>query len=138
MEASFISDFFKKHSRVVILIVALVIGALLLFFSSVGAKTTDSAEQSLDEYLSELEERVAKSCSSVRGVGKCKVLITLERGEQSTYKGSSLIEVKPPKVLGVSVICEGADSDSVRLALTEMLTALFDIGTNRISILKLK
>jgi stage III sporulation protein AG len=53
------------------------------------------------------------------------------------YKGSSVVERKPPKVKGVTIACRGADSDGVRSQLTEMMTALFDIGSNRVAILKL-
>ena len=130
--------FYKKHSKKILLILALIIGFAIIFLGSSGESNADiDSKESLDEYCERLEERVGKMCSSVKGVGKCKVIITLERGEQNSYKGSNLIETKPPRVLGVTVICEGADYDSVRLALTDMLTALFDIGTNRIAILKL-
>ena len=91
----------------------------------------------LDEYREQLESEVAALCSSVSGVGKCRVFITFERGAASTYRGSSVIETKPPLVLGVSVVCSGGDSDRVRSELTDMLTALFSIGSNRVSVLKL-
>ena len=65
-------------------------------------------------------------------------MITFERGEERTYKGSQIIETKPPRVLGVSVLCEGGASDRVRAEITEMLCALFDIGANRVSVLPLK
>ena len=115
------------------------LGIILIFISSSFAKSEDkgSGEITLDEYKDRLEEEIASICSDVDGVGKCRVFITLERGEQNVYKGTSVIETKPPKVLGVTVICRGANSDTVRAELTDMLTALFDIGSNRVAILKL-
>ena len=134
-----ISTFINKYRRYwkVALIVA--VGILLIIISSLPKESGEEVgnEITLDEYRVALEERVAAMCSSVAGVGKCKVFITFERGEQSSYKGSTLLEVKPPKVLGVTVVCRGADYDYVRKDLTEMLSALFDIGSNRIAILKL-
>ena len=136
-----ILTFFKENKRARLYILLLFFGVLILFFAfSLGRsqeKGEADSEYSLDEYARELEERVASLCSSVEGVGKCKVYLTFQRGEQSSYKGSALIETKPPQVLGVTVICRGGDSLEVRRALTEMLTALFNIGTNRVAILKL-
>ena len=119
----------------VVLLFAL--GIMLIAIS--GATGNDTVENvpSLAQYKAELEDEVENMCSSVRGVGKCRVMITFERGEENTYKGSSLIESKPPKVMGISVVCRGADSPEVTRALVDMLTALFDIGSNRISVLKL-
>ncbi len=130
-----IFSFLKKNWKLSLIVL---VGIFLVVISSVGGTNTKQKEEiTLDEYRTELEGRVGAMCSSVSGVGKCKVLITFERGEQSTYKGSALLEVKPPRVLGVTVVCRGAESDRVRADLTEMLSALFDIGANRIAILKL-
>lgn len=120
--------------------VLIAVGIILIFISSsFGNQKADNEtdEITLDEYKERLEEDIASICSDVSGVGKCRVFITLERGEQNVYKGSSVIETKPPRVLGVTVVCRGANSDYVRAELTDMLTALFDIGANRVAILKL-
>ena len=132
---SSITEKFKENWRIILVIAA---GLLVIVLSLTPKEESNGAgELSLDEYGAILEERVAAACSSVEGVGKCKVLITFERGSQTTYKGSALLEVKPPKVLGVTVVCRGADSDTVRRELTLMLCALFDVGSNRVAILKL-
>ena len=91
----------------------------------------------LGEYKERTEGELESLCHSVSGVGRCRVYLTLARGEKNSYKGSTVIETKPPEVLGVTVICDGGDKDSVRLALVDMLTALFNIGSNRVAILKL-
>ena len=122
-----------RYGVLLLLIGAVIIAAAI---STSGAENTEG-EISLDEYRAALEREVSELCSSVDGVGKCKVFITFERGAQSSYKGSNLIECKPPRVLGVSVVCKGADSDRVRTELSNMLTALFDIGYNRVAIMKL-
>ena len=118
----------------------ILLGLILILSSSFSedAKNENRNEiVTLDEYKERLEEEIRELCSSVDGVGKCRVTVTFERGEQNVYKGSSVIETKPPKVQGISVVCRGADSDRVRIELTELLTALFDIGSNRVAILKL-
>ncbi len=110
---------------------------LIAFSAASSSDSGDGSSVTLEQYKANLEDELGELCSSVRGVGKCKVMITFERGEENTYKGSALIESKPPRVMGVSVICRGADSDEVKRELTTMISALFDIGSNRISILKL-
>ena len=42
------------------------------------------------------------------------------------------------EVFSVAVICEGADDVSVRARLTELITSLYGIGANRVSIVKLE
>jgi hypothetical protein len=95
------------------------------------------AEQTLDEYKESLEGKIESLCSDVSGVGKCRVFITFERGVQNSYKGSTVTETKPPKVLGVTVICKGGEIDSVKKAISDMICALFDIGYNRVAVLQL-
>ena len=107
---------------------------LFLSYESSGGESSLNTDS---EYEEKLESEIEKLCSSVDGVGKCRVFITFKRGEQNTYKGSNLIETKPPEVLGVTVVCRGGDSEAVKQELSEMLSALFDIGYNRIAIMKL-
>ena len=131
--------FVKSNKRILKIGIFILIGIILIFASSAGEnkKSEEKGEITLDEYKEKLEDEIADICRDVDGVGKCRVFITLERGEQNSYKGSMIMETKPPKVLGVTVVCRGADSDYVKSELTDMLTALFDIGANRIAILKL-
>jgi len=132
--------YLKRNKKSLLPLLLAVLGVALIFFSSFGGadKQDDGKEEkSLDEYKAELEEEIRSLCASVDGVGKCKVFITFERGEERVYKGSTLIEVKPPQVQGVTVVCRGADNDTVRCRITEMITALFDIGSNRVAVLKL-
>ena len=102
---------------------------LVIISSSVGrgdSKSTSEQALTLEEYKAQLEGEIESLCSDVAGVGRCRV-----------YKGSAVTETKPPKVMGVTVICKGGDSDSVKRELSEMICALFDIGYNRVAILKL-
>jgi stage III sporulation protein AG len=132
--------FLKGKKKTVVTALLILLGLILILSSSFSedAKNENRNETiTLDEYKERLEEEIRELCSSVDGVGKCRVTVTFERGEQNVYKGSSVIETKPPRVQGISVVCRGGDSDSVRIQLTELLTALFDIGSNRVAILKL-
>lgn len=130
--------YIRENKKAAGIILLLLLGVFLIIFSAPRGKSEDTGGvMTLAEYKAALEEELASICSDVRGVGACRVIVTFERGEQNSYKGSVLIESKPPKVQGVTVICRGADEIRVRSELTEMLTALFGIGSNRVAILKL-
>lgn len=140
-DSAFVS-FLKKTKGVWKAALCVVVACVLLFAarqSTAGTKTQETvSSDSSESYTAALEAHVADVCSSVRGVGKCRIMITLERGEEKLYQGSTVRTSTPPRVQAVTVICEGADSDEVRRNLTVMLSSMFDIGTNRVCILRLK
>jgi hypothetical protein len=140
LKFQFINEFFgsvaKNKSRLLVPALVLV-GLLLLCLSAFGGGEEESGGVSLAEYKLQLEEEIGELCRSVEGVGKCRVTVSFERGEELTYRGSVLIESRPPRPLGVCVVCQGGESDEVKARLVEMLSALFDIGKNRISVQKL-
>lgn len=128
-----------KNKRIILLVALVTVGILILALSSGGDDVSSSVgETTLGEYKASLEAELCELCSKIEGVGRCYVSVSFSRGAQNSYKGSSLIETKPPEVLGITVICKGADSDLVRSRVIDMLSALFGIGSNRIAILKLK
>lgn len=104
--------------------IALVIGlGLILIF--IGTKSKDT----VTEAEIGMEARLAEACSGVDGVGECEVLVYYSPGDQRDDEGN---------IESVIVICEGADSADVRLRLTEMLSAFYGIGANRIRVEKMK
>ena len=131
--------FLKEKYRLIAVVFAAIVGIVLIALSFGGGNNGEEKNNtvSLAEYKATLEGELEGACSSVRGVGRCEVIVTFERGAENTYKGNSLIESKPPRVMGVTVICDGADSDEVRACITGMMSSLFAIGTNRISVMKL-
>ena len=140
MDSAFLRTVVKNKKILTVALVA-VLGIFLIASSASHGESvasSEGAEQiSLEEYKSNMENEISSLCSSVSGVGKCRVYISFARGEETVYKGSSVVEIKPPQVDGVVIACRGAESDGVRSELTDMMTALFDIGSNRVAILKL-
>lgn len=71
-----------------------------------------------------LEEELVSVCSSVEGVGECRVIVSYgENGET---------------VEAVAVICEGADNAAVRARIISLMESLFGIRSGRISVLKIE
>lgn len=74
-----------------------------------------------------------------------------ENGREETQKESSILVVRDgsggetpvlleelqPKIMGVVVVCDGADDESVCLDITSALKALFDISSGKIHIAKM-
>ena len=136
---STVKKYLAENKKTVGVIACLLLGLILLLSSSSLFEEEERVETraELSEYKKELEAELSEVCSSISGVGRCRVTVTFSRGEELIYKGSVLIESRPPQVMGVTVVCKGADSDAVRSELVGMMTALFDIGANRVSVLKL-
>ncbi len=104
-------EFLKGKKSLGIVLVALV-GAVLIFIS--GSKEVAHSEESLSD--------LSRLCSSVEGVGECRAVINYgDDGE----------------VVAVAVLCEGAQSDEVRLKLYKLISSLYGLGYNRISVLKI-
>lgn len=137
MLADRLVTFFKGKKKIALILVLVSLGLMLVALSSVSSPN-ESEQAGLSEYKEELEKRLEKLCSEVDGVGRCSVMVTFSRGEENTYKGSQLTESKPPRVLGVTVVCDGGENAAVRARLSQMLCALFDIGANRVAVLPSK
>ena len=47
-----------------------------------------------------------------------------------------VVKVYEPKIKGVAVVAEGADNAQVKKAITDTVCALFDISSNKVSVIK--
>lgn len=116
--ANFVKEIFKKKKSFLPVLILLISLLLILAFLP---KTKESSEGGGTSALSEL-------CSSVDGVGECKLFLIYEKDKNGK---------DTEKVYSVAVICEGADKITVRSKLTELITSVYGIGANRVSILKM-
>jgi hypothetical protein len=107
---SFLAFIKKQDQKFLILLAGVLVLAILLIPSS-NKKTSDPEPTGDAAQLEEL-------CSQIDGVGECRVMVTYKSGE----------------VYAVAVICRGANIPSVRERLTEMITSIYGIGANRVSI----
>lgn len=132
-----VREFFLSDKKRALAILA-AIGGILLVFLSLGSGENNGDESAVGFSEYELEENVSEFLSSIDGVGKCEVKISFSSGERLEYKNGSLVYREPARVSGVSVVCEGGDDSSVVSSVVDALSALFDIGMNRISVQKMK
>lgn len=115
----------KRNKKAALAVLLAVLGVLMIVMGS-GAKSKVADERD------ELEAQLEEMCSSLSGVGSCRVMINYKVTE-GRYGSSGTKTVE-----SVAIICKGADKVGVRKELTDMLSALYGIGANRIHISKMK
>ena len=114
---------------------------MLLFLGSYEKEekqVTGVEEATYETYRLTMQTEAEEMCRQVKGVGRVQVCITLSQGEVVTYSGTKVTSTSPPKVNGIAVVCEGGGSDKVKQEVTELLSALFHIGANRIHVSPMK
>ena len=145
----------------------MVVVGILLMLLPVGEQTTKTqqTEEQEKETVS-VEERLGDILSQIKGAGKVRVMLTVASGEETVYQSdqnltsdgngstsqkdtvtvtdkdrgqSGLVtQVNPPKYQGALIVCQGADDASVRLAIVEAVSSLTGLGTDKITIAKMK
>jgi len=145
-----------KKNRLLFFLGAL--GLLLLLFGgtllSGEEKEASTRPTALAEsYRATLEEELSRTCTSMRGVGRAKVIVTLDSTEiavyEKNYSGESetvassggealLLTYRMPKVAGVAILCEGGDDIRVKEELYSFFRAVLGLSTREIHVAALK
>ena len=145
-----------KKNRILFFLGA--VGLILLLFGgtllSEKEKVKDVHPTALaEEYREALEADLARACTSIRGVGEARVILTLASTEIAVYEknvsGESetvassggealLLAYRMPKVAGVAVLCEGGDNITVKEELYSFFRAVLGLSTREIHIAALK
>lgn len=141
------------------------LGILLMLIPARTEQAAPAAETQVSAPVLSVSEELTGILGQIQGVGKVRVMITEQSGSQTVYQvdedrteGSDGLDVSrqtvilsgsggetglvqsvsPPVYLGAIVVCQGADSPSVCLAVANAVSAVTGISTDRISVLKMK
>ena len=118
-------DALLKNKYALIVVLA---GILLLLIPSSGSPP--AVHNEAPEFsLYEQERRISETLSLIEGAGKVTVILALR---------PSVEQVLPPEYLGALVVAEGADNAAVRLELLRAVAGLTGLGTDRITVAKMK
>lgn len=158
-----IGEVLKKYRYACIVVVV----GILLMLLPIGGKSTPVEEnrEQTKETLS-IEERLGDILGQIRGAGRVQVMLTVASGEETIYQsdqnvstdgngstsqkdtvivtdkdrgqGGLITQVNPPKYQGALIVCQGADDAAVRLAIAEAVSGLTGLGTDKITIAKMK
>lgn len=160
-----ILQIWKKYKYAVLVVLAGVLLMLLPGIGKSAEKDTSSPQQQESFSLEEMEQKMENTLGQIQGAGRLHVMLTLKSGseiqvaedtdvsqeENGSYdsrrqpvtvnRGSGYQDVVItgqiyPVFQGAVVVCEGADDSAVRLAVTEAVSALTGLGTDKISIVK--
>lgn len=156
--------FIKKY-RYVILVLVIGIGLMAIPDGKETAPepTTAAAVSSTQE---DQTEALTEILAQIKGAGKVKLLLTVAAGERTVYQtdrdtstSSDSGSVRYETVIvtdadraqhglvqqtvaqeyrGAIVVCQGADDPNVRLAIVEAVANATGLGSDRISVLKMK
>ena len=107
--------------------ILLALGIILLLFGAASEEKSDAGIQYEEEI------RLTELCRRVKGVGDCYVMIGYTTERVGDYSSSS-----EKRVSSVTVLCDGADSTRVKGELVELITSLYGIGSNRVTVLRCK
>ncbi len=138
------------------------LGMLLLLLSELWPEptpaqaTASAGSDYFAEYQAQLEQRLSALIRQMEGAGQTVVMVMLENGEETIYAldtqsgqtqsqqthvlledGTALSQtVYLPQVRGVAVVCDGGGDIRVAAQITELVSALLDLPTNRICVEK--
>ena len=156
-----------KKYRLAALVVLLGVVLMLLPTGKKTASDDDGGSGEAAFSLEDTEKRMAEVLGTIDGVGRVRIMLTLRAGstlrlaEDSSLSDSSSGQTKQEKQVltvnrgsgrqevvvtqqlyptyqGAVVVCEGAGSSSVRLAVVNAVSVLTGLSSDRISVVKWK
>lgn len=148
--------------------IVLLIGLILLMLPERKTQTqitTPQSDMRVDQNAIEPDSLV-EILESIDGAGKVKVLLSVAKGAETLYQTDSDISISesgesrqidtvlisdsqrtqtglvrqtnPQTYLGAVVVCQGADSASVRLAVCQAVSKITGLGADAVCVLKMK
>ena len=145
-----------RKNRIAIL--AALLGLLLLLWPTGSKREAAKTETAVAGFsLAETEERLETLLRQIDGAGEVRVMLTLADGGEAVYqvdetvrddgreeqtvlagKAPVLVQTRQPQFQGAVVVCEGADSAAVKLAVTEAVASLTGLGSGKIAVVKME
>lgn len=134
-------DFKKFYDNPKIIKFAVIIGvcavALIFVSSYMEFGTTNNVDTG--EYCALLEEDLLSVVTSIEGVGRAKIFLTMDNDGENVYLNNTDTKTKSitPVVRGVVVVCDGGDDPLVVSRVMSAVTKSLDISTNKVCVTKL-
>lgn len=143
-------------------LLVLVIGIVLMMLPKMDWDRSAAPSTQPETTQVPLSQQLEQILSSIQGVGKVRVLLTVSAGETIVYQtdsdsGSTQVrketviitdsdrnqqaliqQVLPESYRGAIIVCQGGDSAAVKLAVVEAVSRATGLGADQISVLKMK
>lgn len=142
------------------MVLILLVGIGLMLIPSGNKETEESVSQvQTPVQTASLADELEDILSNIKGAGKVQVMLTVKNGEQTIYQTDTpatdrqdtviitdedraqnglVQQVISPTYRGAIILCQGADSASVCLAIKEAVSKVTGLDTSQISVLKMK
>ena len=160
------TGFLKKYRYgILVLVIGIVLMMIPTIGSKKTSTSATNATQGTSKNY-DITEELTQTLSKIEGVGQVKIMLTIAAGEQVIYQEnenittsenssnlqketviitgtdrqeSALISyTKPPVYLGAIVVCQGADQPTVKLAVMDAVSKITGLGSDKISVVKMK
>lgn len=144
--------------------IVLLVGIALLVLPQRNVTESEAPEEPMQPVTNQhlKQETLAEILQTIDGAGKVQVLLSVAQGEETRYQTDSdtngetikietvvlsdsqrgeyglIRQVNPPVYLGAIVVCQGADSPAVKLAVTQAVTKITGLGADNVCVLKMK
>ena len=122
-------------------LISIAVVAVLAFSLVKPASTEAYEDDEVISYVKDLENRLEKTLSEIKGAGNVSVVITVDSGKETIY-ASEKVNGKPvvvkenyPEIVGVLIVAQGANSISVMKNIQQAAVSLLNINLSRIEIL---
>lgn len=162
---TFLEKMQADRKRTLIVLVCAAALVLLVLSEWTAGKQNTAAEPQETDYAAELETKLSQMICAIDGAGKTKVLVTLKGSKETVYARNDKMDADStrtqseqeyvlvrsgsdetglrlktvtPQVLGVAVVCEGADVPQVRQAIMDTITAALNIGASHVSVVRMQ
>jgi len=151
------AKWFNKY-KYLVLILLVGIGLMLIPSKSTGNDPSPQITQLPTESVP-ISEELEEILSNIQGAGKVRVMLTVKTGEQTIFQTDTpasdrqdtviitdedrsqnglVQQIISPTYRGAIVLCQGADSANVCLAIKEAVSKVTGLDTSQISVLKMK
>lgn len=164
MIKSRIIETLKKYKYVCIVLLS----GILLMMLPANKKTEAPirTEAPMQQEMITMEEKLEEMLGYLKGAGKVKVMLSVEKGEQTIYQTDSTYsqddnntdtktqtiittdsdrnetglvhQINPPIYLGAIVLAQGADDPMVKLSIVEAVSKATGLGADKISVLRMQ
>jgi stage III sporulation protein AG len=149
-----------KNKNILFALLGVITGVLLLIFGSINdtsshtvSPQTSFSSEELESYTTSLEKKVSDHISKINGVSDVSVILTIDGSNEKVYatngSGKDYVITKDSTgnenalilteinatVRGIAVVCDYGQDQTLRQQIIEMLSSLFNIGANRISVM---
>ena len=149
-----------KRKNILVVVIGVATGLLLILLGNIGSEKLPSdlteplyTSEELESYTANIEKKISSLLSHIDGVSDVCVLVTVDISKEKVYAtegdGKNYVIITDSSgnesaltvaeinasVRGIAVVCKYGGNENLKMEIINMLASLFNIGSNRISVM---